>query len=61
MQALYVSAGTRARECIILTIDQMGTADAEILSTQRFRTLRDDVHLEDFMYLIIIHSRARQQ
>ena len=34
----------------------MGTADAEILSTWRFQTLsllRDEKHLEDFMYLRI--------
>ena len=36
-----------------LTSHQMGTADAEILSTQRLQTrsLLRDVHLEDFMYL----------
>ena len=40
-----------------LTIHQMGTADVEILSTQCFQTLpllRNDVHLEDFMHLIIL-------
>ena len=42
-----------ARGCV-LTIQQMGTSDAEILNTVRFETLlRDDVHLDNFMYLII--------
>ena len=45
----------------VLTIYQMGTADAEILSTQRFQALsllRNDVHLEDFMHLIILASQS---
>ena len=37
----------------------MGTADAEILSSQRFRALsllRNDIHMDDFMHLIIYKS-----
>ena len=55
-----VSARTRAPGCV-LTIHQMGTADAEILSIQRFQELsllRNDVHLEDFMRLITLASQA---
>ena len=55
----YVSASTSAR--CVLTIHQMGTADAEILSTQRFQTLsllRNDVPLEDCMHLILLASQA---
>ena len=48
-----VSPCTRARGSV-LTNFQMGTADAEMLSTQHFETLSlDDVHLDGFMYLII--------
>ena len=47
-----------------LTIHQMGTADAEIPSTQRLQALftgsllRNDVHFQDFMHLIILASQA---
>ena len=55
-----VSARTRARGSV-LTIHHMGTADADILSTQRFKAvslLRNDVHLEDLMHLIILANQA---
>ena len=56
-----VQRGVTAYVCACLcAIHQMGTADAEILSTQRFQTLsllRNDVHLEDFMHLIILARR----
>ena len=51
-----VHACAGGRGCV-LTVHQTGTPDAEILSTQRFQALsllRNDVHLEDFMHLIIL-------
>ena len=45
-----------ARACVS-TIHQMGTVDVEILSTQRLQArslIRNDVHLEYFMHLIIL-------
>ena len=56
----FVSARTRAPGCV-LTIHQIGTVDAEILSSQRFQApslLRNGVHLEDFMHFIILVSQA---
>ena len=39
----------------------MGTADAEIQSTQHFQALsllRDDVHLEDFIHFMILANQV---
>ena len=54
------SAHTHVHGCV-LTIHQIATADAEILSTQCFQALflkkRNDVNLEDFVHLIILVSQ----